>query len=60
MARLERLLDLLESYDRLSATALENCPGFKQELFTGLLEDLREKKEKLAEELIAHGCRRRG
>ena len=59
MARLERVLDLLESYDRLSATALANCHGFKQELFTGLLEDLREKKEKLTEELIAHGCRRR-
>jgi hypothetical protein len=29
MTRLERVLDLLESYDRLSATALENCYGFK-------------------------------
>lgn len=59
MTRLERVLDLLESYDRLSATALENYHGFKQELFTGLLDDLREKKEKLAKELIEHGCRRR-
>ena len=59
MTRLERVLDLLESYDRLSATALENSYGFKQELFTGLLDGLREKKEKLTEELIEHGCRRK-
>lgn len=59
MTRLDRVLDLLESYDRLSATALENCYGFKQELFTGLLDDLREKKEKLTKELIEHGCRRK-
>lgn len=59
MTRLERVLDLLESYDRLSATALENCYGLKQELFTGLLGDLREKKEKLTKELIEHGCRRK-
>ena len=59
MTRLERVLDLLESYDRLSTTALENGYGFKQELFTGLLVDLREKKEKLTKELIEHGCRRR-
>jgi flagellar biosynthesis regulator FlaF len=59
MTRLDRVLDLLESYDRLSATALENCHGFKQELFTGLLDDLRDKKEQLAKELIEHGCRRK-
>ena len=59
MTRLDRVLDLLESYDRLSATALENCYGFKQELFTGLLDDLREKKEQLAKELIEHRCRRK-
>jgi flagellar biosynthesis regulator FlaF len=59
MTRLERVLDLLESYDRLSATALENCHGFKQELFTELLDDLRDKKEQLAKELIEHGCRRK-
>ena len=59
MTRLDRVLDLLESYDRLSATALENCYGFKQELFTGLLDDLREKKDQLTQELIKHGCRRK-
>ena len=43
MTRLDRVLDLLESYDRLSATALENYHNglYKQELFTGLLTDLR-------------------
>ncbi len=61
MTRLDRVLDLLESYDRLSATALENYHKglYKQELFTGLLTDLREKKEKLTKELIEHGCRRK-
>jgi hypothetical protein len=59
MTRLDRVLDLLESYDRLATTTLENCYGFKQELFTGLLDDLREKKEKLTKELIEYGCRRK-
>ncbi len=61
MTRLDRVLDLLESYDRLSATALENYHKglYKQELFTELLTDLREKKEKLTKELIEHGCRRK-
>ena len=61
MTRLDRVLDLLESYDRLSATALDNYHNgpYKRELFTVLLTDLREKKEKLTKELIEHGCRRR-
>lgn len=61
MTRLDRVLDLLESYDRLSATALENYHNglYKQELFTGLLTDLRKKKEQLTKELIEHGCRRK-
>ncbi len=61
MTRLDRVLDLLESYDRLSATALDNYHNgpYKQMLFTELLTDLRKKKEKLAKELTEHGCRRR-
>ena len=61
MTRLDRVLDLLESYDRLSATALENYHNglYKQMLFTELLTDLREKKTQLTQELIEHGCRRR-
>lgn len=61
MTRLDRVLDLLESYDRLSATAFENYHKglYKQEFFTGLLTDLRKKKEQLAKELIEHGCRRK-
>ena len=61
MTRLERVLDLFESYDRLSATALENYHkgAYTKELLTILLTDLREKKEQLTSELIEHGCRRR-
>lgn len=66
MTRLDRVLDLLESYNesynRLATIALENCCGFKQELFAELLDDLKEKKEKkekLTKELIEYGCRRK-
>lgn len=61
MTRLERTLDLLDSYDRLSATALENYfnSGCKRELLVTLQTDLRIRKAKLEKELIEHGCRRR-
>ncbi len=61
MTRLDKVLNLLESYDRLASAALENYHNgsYKQMLFTTLLTDLKEKKEKLTQELIEHGCRRK-
>ena len=54
MTRLARVLNLLESYDELSANLLESHVYGKR-----LLAGLREEKEKLTKELIEHGCRRK-
>jgi hypothetical protein len=52
MNRLDRILNLFEEYDKI---ALENTSIF------GMLrrEKLRVEKDKLTQELIKHGCRRR-
>ena len=52
MTRLERILDLFEKDDKLAAM---NTSIF------GIvrLEELRIEKEKLTQELIEHGCRRK-
>ena len=56
MTRLERVLNLLNKYDGLAEAGVKSHPtsSFGQVL----LEELREEKEKLTNELIAHGCRR--
>ncbi len=57
MTRLDRVLTLLERYDRLVADI------FFEEIdwgaISGTLIDLRNEKEKLTQELIEHGCRRK-
>jgi hypothetical protein len=57
MTRLDRVLNLLERYDRLVADI------FFEEIdwgaISGTLIDLRNEKEKLTRQLIEHGCRRK-
>ena len=52
MTRLDRVLKLLEDYDRFAY--LLSTPN--AEFY---LEQLRKEKEKLTQELIEHGCRRK-
>ena len=56
MTRLDRLLKLLEDYDALAANHYEN-----NQYLVGydILLELRKEKEKLTQELIEHGCRRK-
>ncbi len=55
MTRLERILDLLEKYDRLAAIGVDCLDG---DLGVLELKELREDKAKLIKELVEHGCRR--
>ena len=51
MTRLDRILKLLEDYDRFAyLNSNKNTESY--------LEKLRSEKEKLTQELIEHGCRR--
>ena len=57
MTRLDRVLRLLEEYDSLVAIAFNNyCIG---QDCRKMLTYLRLEKEKLTQELIEHGCRRK-
>lgn len=57
MTRLDRILNVLEEYDQLVASAINNeCEQTAAERW---LETLRQEKEKLIQELIEHGCRRK-
>jgi hypothetical protein len=57
MTRLDRLLKLLEEYDDLAAIALQNyCVG---QDCRKMLTYLRQEKDKLRQELIEHGYRRK-
>lgn len=57
MTRLDRVLNLLEQYDTLSSSAINNeCERVSAERW---LEKLRKEKEQLTKELIEHGCRRK-
>lgn len=57
MTRLDKVLTLLERYDRLVADI------FFEEIdwgaISGTLIELRNEKEKLTKQLIEHGCRRK-
>jgi hypothetical protein len=60
MTRLDRLLNLLEKYDNLAASALSTVSDGAYGIFCdSLLISLRKEKEKLTQELIEHGCRRK-
>ena len=56
MTRLDRILDLLERYDEIAQAAVNSCSGI---LAHRVATKLQEEKEKLAKELIEHGCRRK-
>ena len=57
MTRLDRILELLERYDALTSVALR---AYSNSTYGSLmLEELRKEKEKLTQELIEHGCRRK-
>lgn len=57
MTRLERVLDLLNRYDGLAEAGVKSHPT--SSFGRLLLEELREEKENLIEELIEQGCRRK-
>jgi hypothetical protein len=57
MTRLDRLLKLLEEYDRLAADIFFG--NIEWGCISGTLIELRHEKEKLTQELIEHGCRRK-
>jgi hypothetical protein len=54
MTRLDRVLKLLDKYDALAADHYENTMDWWNELA-----ECRKEKEKLTQELIEHGCRRK-
>lgn len=56
MTRLDKLLTLLEQYDALAASHYESRQYL---LGYDTLMKLRKEKEKLTQELIEHGCRRK-
>lgn len=58
MTRLNRILNLLEQYDRLLCIVLNFHPKLQIEFFNHLGE-LRCEKKLLTQELIEHGCRRK-
>jgi hypothetical protein len=60
MTRLDRVLKLLDKYDGLvmAALSLQGCE-FYGTFGYSILTDLRKEKEKLTQELIEHGCRRK-
>ena len=57
MTRLDRVLTLLERYDRLVSDIF--CGEIEWGEISGTLIDLRNEKDKLTKQLIEHGCRRK-
>ena len=59
MTRLDRVLKLLEEYDKFALSQLvRDAKTLKAKDFDILIR-LRKEKEKLTQELIEHGCRRK-
>ena len=56
MTRLDRVLKLLDDYDRLAADIFFG--NIEEGAISGTLIGLRNEKQKLTKELIEHGCRR--
>ena len=60
MTRLDRVLNLLDKYDGLTAAALDLASDGAHGTFGwSILVELRKQKEALTQELIEHGCRRK-
>lgn len=58
MTRLERLLNLLEQYDRLADLVIDEDEMYWS-IAPSRLKELRKEKDQLTQELIEHGCRRK-
>ena len=56
MTRLERVLTLLDDYDALINLVTDD---YMRKEIAPKLEDMRDEKDKLTQELIEHGCRRK-
>ena len=58
MTRLDRVLKLLDDYDKLADLVID-----EEEMYwsdnPSMLKELRKEKEQLTQELIEHGCRRK-
>ena len=59
MTRLDRVLKLLEDYDKFALAQLVRDAKTLEVKDFDILIALREEKEKLTQELIEHGCRRK-
>lgn len=57
MTRLDRVLKLLEDYDRLTDLIIDD--DVVRFIAPSRLEGLRQEKAQLTQELIEHGCRRK-
>jgi hypothetical protein len=57
MTRLDRVLKLLEDYDRLADLIIDD--DICRSIAPSRLEELRKEKDQLTKELIEHGCRRK-
>ena len=57
MTRLDRVLKLLEDYDRLADLIIDD--DVCRSIAPSRLEELRKEKAQLTQELIEHGCRRK-
>ena len=58
MTRLDRVLNLLEQYDRLADLVIDEDEMYWSSA-PSMLKELRKEKEQLTQELIEHGCRRK-
>ena len=56
MTRLDRVLTLLDDYDALIDSVTDD---YMKKLIAYKLDDMREEKDRLTQELIEHGCRRK-
>ena len=57
MTRLDRVLKLLEDYDRLADLIIDDVVC--RSIAPSRLDELRKEKDQLTQELIEHGCRRK-
>lgn len=57
MTRLDRVLKLLEDYDRFAGLIIDD--DICRSIAPSRLEELRKEKDQLTQELIEHGCRRK-
>jgi hypothetical protein len=59
MTRLDRVLKVFHDYDVLIALTLNNEGKYFDTVERAVLDSIRDEREKLTQELIEHGCRRK-